>query len=157
MRMPPSDGPKVVSWMAMIALRPAARSAQKTTCSWSSAYIVSKRGIVTPLHGNENIVAINHDFELLLSDVRVVTVHAGGDVIFPAVPGAGDDRPVEFALAQGPALVGAHIVDGVISAVHVEDGNALAFDLDALALPGRDLTGLGDFDEIGHAALLLCK
>src|SRR5438093_931298 len=145
MRIPPNDGPKVVSWMAIIAVRPAARSAQKTTCSWSSAYIVSKRGIITPLHGNKNIVAINHNFEFLLSNVGVVTVHAGRDVIFPAMPGASHNRPAEFAFAQRPALMGTDIIDGIIGAVHIEDGNPLPFSLDALALTGWDFTGLSDF------------
>jgi hypothetical protein len=37
-RIPPSDGPSVVSWMAMIARRPLAGSLQMTTCScpWST-------------------------------------------------------------------------------------------------------------------------
>src|SRR5215813_5776626 len=155
MRIPPRDGPKVVSWMAIIALRPAARSAQKTTCSWSSAYIVSKRDIITPSHGHENVVAIDHDFELLLHDVRIVSIHASRDIIFPSVPRAGNDSPAQFAFTQWSPLMRANTIDGIVSALHIEDGNLLPFNLDALALTGWDLTSLGHFDEIGHAALLL--
>src|SRR5713101_6364275 len=155
MRIPPRDGPRVVSWMAIIALRPAARSAQKTTCSWSSTYMLSKRNIATPSHCNENVVAINQHFELLLYNVRVVPIHASRDIVFPPMPGTGDNCSTEFSLTQRPALMGADIIDGVVGAVHIEDGDPLSLNLDTLALTGGNLAGLGDFDEIGHAVLLL--
>src|SRR5215510_14229013 len=152
MRIPPRDGPKVVSWMEIIALRPAARSAQKTTCSSSSAYIVSKSDIISPSRGHENVVAINHHFDLLLHDVRIVAVHSSRDIIFPPVPRAGNNSPAQFAFAQRSALMGADIIDRVVGALHIEDGNPFPFNFDALALTGWDLTSLGHFDEIGHAA-----
>src|SRR6267142_6566694 len=141
MRIPPRDGPRVVSWMVIIAVRPAARSAQKTTCSWSSAYILSKRDIITPSHGNEKIGAIDHDFELFLHDFRIVPIHASRDIIFPPVPRAGNDSPAQFAFTQRSTLMGADIIDRVVGALHIEDGNPLPFNLDALALTIWNLAG----------------
>jgi len=117
--------------------------------------MLSNRDIITPLQGNENVVAIDHDCELLLHHVRVVSIYTSRDIVFPAMPGAGDNGSGEFSITQRPTLMGADIIDRVVGAIHIEDGNALPFDLDTLTLTGGNLADLGDFDEIGHAALLL--
>src|SRR5438132_1407865 len=70
-------------------------------------------------------------------DRGVVDVGAGRDVPAPGVPGAGHHAPVELALAERPAPVGARVVDRVVRAVHVEQGQRLALDLDHPALARR--------------------
>src|SRR5256885_1646558 len=77
-------------------------------------------------------------------DRGVVDVGAGRDVPAPGVPGAGHHAPVELALAERPAPVGARVVDRVVRAVHVEQGQRLALDLDHPALARRHVADGGD-------------
>src|SRR5205809_8132357 len=98
----------------MSALRPAARSAQKTTCSWSSASMRSKRvNIMTPSQRDQDIVAVDLHLELFLLQVGVERIDAVRDVVLPAMPGAGDDLAAEFAFSQRPALVLADVINRI--------------------------------------------
>src|SRR2546425_1159453 len=85
-------------------------------------------------------------------DRGVVDVGAGRDVPAPGVPGAGHHAPVELALAERPAPVGARVVDRVVRAVHVEQGQRLALDLDHPALARRHVADGGD----PYPSRLLC-
>src|SRR3989442_12794779 len=88
-------------------------------------------------------------------DRRVVDVGAGRDVPAPGVPGAGHHAPVELALTQRPAPVGARVVDRVVGAVYVEQGKRLPLDLNHLALARRQVADGGDLhpSRLYHRAL----
>src|SRR5438876_5949940 len=88
-------------------------------------------------------------------DRRVVDVGAGRDVPAPGVPGAGHHAPVELALTQRPAPVGARVVDRVVGAVYVEQGQRLPLDLNHLALARRQVADGGDLhpSRLYHRAL----
>src|SRR5579884_1962356 len=85
---------------------------------------------------------------------------AGADVVFPAVPGTGEDlalareahlarhgrldRAPQLPLAQRAALVGAAVAQREVLALHVEDADRAAGDLDDLPPAGWDLVDGGD-------------
>src|SRR5882762_7596083 len=56
----------------------------------------------------------------------VVDVGPGGHVPAPRVPGARDDRALEVAITEGAAAMTARVVDGVVRAVYVEQGERAA-------------------------------
>src|SRR5262245_51373120 len=73
---------------------------------------------------------------------RTVEVAAIGKAETPAVPGAGDGSIKDDAVAQGRALVGTGIVDGVIGALVEEDGDRTAVDIEVSPLALGNLTHL---------------
>src|ERR1700730_1870890 len=54
---------------------------------------------------------------------------AGGDVVLPAVPGAGDHLALELAFAERSAAMEASVVNGVEGSVDVGDGQGATVDL----------------------------
>src|SRR5262245_20243419 len=90
------------------------------------------------------------DLRLVARDLQVVgDALAGGDVVLPRVPRAGDDAALELALAERTAAVRAFVVDRVEAAVDVEQRQLLPLDGDGLARPGRDLRRRAGLHERG--------
>lgn len=56
-----------------------------------------------------------------VNDTGVDLLLAGARVELPAVPGAGDNAPVERSLAQWPTLVGANTIEGLELTVDVKN------------------------------------
>src|SRR5205809_3918666 len=114
---------------------------------WTSATYVSFPRARVPVPSgevHEDRAALDVDGIPGHLDRGVVDVGAGRDVPAPGVPGAGHHAPVELALAERPAPVGARVVDRVVRAVHVEQGQRLALDLDHPALARRHVADRGD-------------
>src|SRR5205809_981107 len=114
---------------------------------WTSATYVSFPRARVPVPSgevHEDRAALDVDGIPGHLDRGVVDVGAGRDVPAPGVPGAGHHAPVELALAERPAPVGARVVDRVVHAVHVEQGQRLALDLDHPALARRHVADGGD-------------
>jgi hypothetical protein len=57
----------------------------------------------------------------------------------------------DLSLTQRPAGVGAFVVDGVESALDIDQGDLDAGDVDDGRLAGREILDFAHIDEIGHA------
>ncbi len=66
------------------------------------------------------------------------------------MPGADYSCAVQLPLAQWSAAMAAHVVDGVIFAIDVEDPDGLAFDFNAFAASRLNFACFADFYEIAH-------
>src|SRR5436309_2555470 len=114
---------------------------------WTSATYVSFPRARVPVPSgevHEDRAALDVDGIAGHLDRGVVDVGAGRDIPAPGVPGAGHHAPVELALAERPAPVGARVVDRIVRAVHVEQGQRLARDLDHPALARRHVADRGE-------------
>src|SRR5437773_1045642 len=76
-------------------------------------------------------------------DRGVVDVGARRDVPAPRVPWTGHDRAFEVALAERTASVRTHVVDRVVAALDVEEGDRSALRLDDAPFPRGDLARRG--------------
>src|SRR5439155_6703579 len=84
--------------------------AAKTTARATATSVRDPR-MVPSGEVHEDRAALDVDGIAGLLDRGVVDVGAGRDVPAPSVPGAGHHAPVELALAERPAPVGARVVD----------------------------------------------
>lgn len=69
-----------------------------------------------------------------------------------AVPRTSDLGALNVAFRQRAAAVGAGIADGVISSLHIEEGDSLAFDCERSRLTRGHVLGFRYFDEFCHSA-----
>src|SRR5713101_512933 len=88
---------------------------------------------------NENVVAAHLDRVGFDANGRICRQLAGGDVVLPAVPGAGDDLAFEVALAKRAAAMEAYIIDYKQLTANIGKGDCLAVELKFADCPRRDL------------------
>src|SRR5881628_1821480 len=135
--------------------------AAKTTATATTTSVIRDRCMESPPFGivsgqlYEDHAALDPNRITRHLNRRVVDVGADRDVPAPGVPGAGYHAPVELALTQRPAPVGARVVDRVVGAVYVEQGQRLPLDLNHLALARRQVADGGDLhpSRLYHRAL----
>ena len=75
---------------------------------------------------------------------------AGAHVVFPHVPGAGNDVTLEHSFAEWPALMKAGIVESKELAIHVEQGDGFAIHFHSLAGSRWKFCDAGDLDDFSH-------
>src|SRR5690349_5019659 len=98
-RVPPSAGPSVVSWIAMIPKYPQLGSCDSRTCSWPSACIDARMSIEAP----DGVDVVAAGLELALGDPapRLRVAVESPATLPPQVPG-GDHLPEQ---RRRPVLV----------------------------------------------------
>ena len=103
---------------------------------------------VTPSsNADSNFSVFDLDVVRLQLDGEVELVLARADVVLPAVPGAGQDAPLEAAVAERPLEVKAVPLHRKEAAVAVSQRDFGLADLEWADYPGRDVLYAGNSDE----------
>lgn len=76
---------------------------------------------------------------------------AGGDVVLPAVPGAGDDAAGDGSFGEWAALMRTQAVEGVEVTIEIKQRDDSASDGKLSAGAGRDVSDGREFVPVGHA------
>ena len=97
-----------------------------------------------------DLVADDADFVDVCFDAGIVAPGTVCDAKAPSVPGADDGAFVDFAIGKGRAHVWATIVDGVVLAVEIKDGDQAITEGEGLALAFGNCAYFGDGDEVRH-------
>src|SRR5262249_14787455 len=88
-----------------------------------------------------------------LGDLRAQLRLAGPDIDFPAMPGAGNRRPLHGPFSERPSLMRADPINGGDHAVDIVERVDSALELDFLGGPGRELAQARQLYEARHAPL----
>jgi len=90
-------------------------------------------------HVHKYVVATNLYRVTIHAYSRALHHFAGGNVVLPGVPRAGDYRAFQLSLSQRAALVGAYTIDSMELTGDIGDRNGLAGDLKLVDFSGRNV------------------
>ena len=105
------------------------------------------------LYFHFDVIAFDHNFVTWNAFLRWRPQNSAGlQVEIRTVPRTGDPGALNVAFRQRSATVRAGVADGIVSALHIEEGYFLAFDCERSRLAGWHVLGLSYFEKFWHNA-----